>query len=92
MTYYKPEGIFVSEVIASSKINPDYRMGQALFNLLPGSVGNAVAGRMFDPFHTESMSVHDVQSWVEDHLIFDNEGRIIALFNADKFLWTRDHD
>jgi hypothetical protein len=65
----------------------DVRYGQALFNVLPPEVGQVVAGTSFDPFHTQWKTHMQVVDWVDNHLIFSDDFKIIAVFNNDQILW-----
>ena len=64
----------------------DIRPGQALFNVLPRDVSARVCGAMFDPFHRVK-TWDEVKLWMEDHLIFDEDGYVIAVFNNNQILW-----
>lgn len=66
------------------------RPGQELFNSLPTWVGNRLAGLHIDPFHNRDIkTVRDVQHWIDHHLIFDDDGQVIALFNYNEVLAER---
>jgi hypothetical protein len=62
------------------------RTGQILFNLLPRGAGGKVAGTFFDPFHKE-LCYTELQQWIDNHLIFDDDGAIIGVFNNNQLLW-----
>lgn len=64
------------------------RTGQALFNTLPLWVSNAVAMTSFDPFF-KKLTEQEIVEWMGSHLIFNDEGDIIAVFNNDKILAER---
>ena len=64
------------------------RTGQHLFNTLPSYIGAKVAGTMFDPFHRDLSKVQMV-NWVENHLIFNDDGEIIALFDGNMIMWEK---
>lgn len=80
---------FISSVrthlAAARQDDPNYRPGQALFNCLPAEVGRVVSGTMFDPFH-RLKHWHEVEQWCADHLIFDDRGELVALFNNNEIL------
>lgn len=62
----------------------DIRVGQALFNLLPGWASHRVCATLFDPFH-KNFTDYELYTWINSHLIFDGD-EIIAVFNNDTIL------
>lgn len=60
----------------------DYRVGQALFNALPQWAGSYVAGKLFDPFYT-LLFRWEAQDWIDNHLIFGNDGELVAVIDGD---------
>lgn len=64
------------------------RTGQYLFNSLPVEAAQFITSTLFDPFHRD-MSQDEVEAWISDHIIFDDNGRIMALFNNNDILWER---
>ena len=79
--------IWTENVVTYAKKNGQ-RTGQALFNLLPTHICDWVAGTLWDPFHKE-FSPYEVRMWIESHLIFNDEGAIVGLFNDDKIIWDQ---
>ncbi len=75
----------IYEIVDAS--NRDIRVGQALFNLLPGWAANRVASTLFDPFH-KNFTDYELYTWINNHLIFDGD-EIIAVFNNDTILAER---
>lgn len=57
-------------------------------NQLPVPVFMKVHTTIFDPFHKE-LTEAEVYDWIMNHLIFDNKGQMIALFNNDTILWEK---
>lgn len=78
-------GIWTNNVTEYAKKNGQ-RTGQALFNLLPVNISDFVAGTLWDPFH-KWLEPHEIREWIENHLIFDDVGVIVTLFNENKILW-----
>jgi hypothetical protein len=66
----------------------DQRTGQYLFNTLPQEVRATLTGRPFDPFYKE-MSQYQVEEWLGDHIMFDDDGEVIALYSANMILWQK---
>ncbi|MET0785765.1 MAG: hypothetical protein ABWY25_03590 [Paenisporosarcina sp.] len=64
------------------------RTGQYLFNGLPDEARFAVRGRLFDPFHKQ-MSQYSIEDWLMEHVIFNNSGAIVAIFDDNNILWER---
>jgi len=62
------------------------RTGQYLFNGLPDGARKAVAGTVFDPFH-KNMSQYQIENWLEDHVVFNDNGSIIGIIAGRKILW-----
>lgn len=67
---------------------PDLRTGQLLYNFLPGWAAKHVVSTLFDPFHKQ-MPLHEVASWIDEHLIFDDKGRLIGVMHGEKILCQR---
>lgn len=66
----------------------DERFGQALFNALPFWVKAQIRGTVFDPFYTLRMD-WEVKEWIDNHLIFDTDRTILAVFNRNSILAER---
>lgn len=64
------------------------RTGQYLFNGLPPQLRELTAGALWDPFHKD-MSQFQIEVWLTEHVIFDDNGTIIALFDKDNILWEK---
>ncbi len=79
------------EQIASGAKATDQRTGQRLFNLLPQPVAYFTSGTLFDPFHKD-LTRKEIWDWLNDHLIFDDNGHIIALFNNNQILWELNNE
>lgn len=66
------------------------RTGQKLFNTLnPPEMSEAVRGKPWDPFYKD-LTFEEIVEWVDNHLVFDDHGHIIALFDGNKILWERE--
>lgn len=66
------------------------RTGQFLYNNLPNGAASVVAGTLFDPFHFE-LNSHEIEKWINDHLILDDADRVIAVFNNNQILWEKEN-
>lgn len=75
---------FCSKVLETANAY-SWRFGQTLFNLLPQELSWAITSSTIDPFH-KHMSYKDVCKWVEDHLVFSDDGKVIAIFNNNEIL------
>lgn len=64
------------------------RTGQYLFNSLPQEVAACVTATPWDPFGRD-MSQDQVETWLHNHIIFDSNGTIIALFADSVLLWEK---
>lgn len=73
-------------VMHADKFNQ--RTGQYLFNSFPVEVANVVTGSMFDPFHKD-MSQFQIEEWLLNHIVFNENGSIVAVFNENTILWER---
>ena len=80
--------IFEADVIRGACLTKQ-RTGQYLFNCLPNDVAEVVAGLMFDPFHKD-LTDSEIRAWIGEHLIFSPSGDIIAVFNQNDILWTKE--
>lgn len=72
--------------IMTNAVFYNQRTGQYIFNHLPDDCANLVRSTLFDPFY-KSFNRVEVRQWMEDHLIFDDRGNIIGLFNNNSILW-----
>ena len=63
-----------------------YRTGQLLFNSLRYEVAEKIRGTIFDPFYKE-MSLFELIEWINNHIIYDNEGMMICVFDGNTILW-----
>lgn len=86
MTVISFEIEYARQICVNAASFDDIRSGQYLFNHLPDEVKPLVAGSMFDPFH-KKLSEQQVLEWLQNHLIFDDRGQIIALFTGNNILW-----
>lgn len=77
--------ILANNVMEEAKIT-GWRVGQTLFNLLPGGAANVVAGTTFDPFHKPDMKIQDVRDWIDTYLIL-NELNVIGVMLFNQILW-----
>jgi hypothetical protein len=67
------------------------RTGQKLFNMLnPPELADQVRHKSFDPSRWGDMTVDEIEDWVKNHLVFDDHGHIIALFDGFETLWERE--
>ena len=62
------------------------RTGQYLFNGLPEEVRVVITGTVWDPFH-KNMSQDQVEQWLSDHIIFNDNGGICGVVAGRKILW-----
>jgi hypothetical protein len=74
--------------VHTKKERTQVRLGQALYNALPTWAGQVITGQLWDPFYKRDMSSHEVQEWVDNHLIFSSDGYIEAIFDEDTVLAT----
>jgi hypothetical protein len=65
----------------------DERLGQALFNSIPAWGAEVIRASLWDPFHRR-MDRDDVIQWIEDHIIFNSDGYIVAIMNGNTILVT----
>jgi hypothetical protein len=65
------------------------RTGQYLFNSLTPVVADKVRGTNFDPFYLD-LTIEGIIQWLEDHIIFNDNGSIGCLFNGYEILWEED--
>jgi hypothetical protein len=62
------------------------RSGQFLFNSLRHEVAEAVRGTLFDPFYKD-LSEYEVADWLENHVIYNDQGEMICVFSGNTILW-----
>lgn len=62
------------------------RTGQYLFNGLPVGARDKIVGNLWDPFYKE-MSQYEIERWLNDHIIFNDRGKIIGLINNNEIIW-----
>lgn len=70
---------------------PQYEMrtGQLLFNSLKHEIADVVRDTELDPFYRD-MEIDEIVDWLENHIIFSNDGRMIRLFSGHNILWEED--
>ena len=79
--------IMAENVINGAKVSYQ-RPGQYLFNHLPDGAGTRVAGTLFDPFHKDMESAHEIHKWMDEHLIFNWKTlQIIGVFDGNNIVW-----
>jgi hypothetical protein len=66
------------------------RTGQYLYNSFPNVVCTLVAGKPWDPFHRD-MSQDQIETWLNEHVIFNDNGRVVGLFSGNSLLWEDAH-
>jgi hypothetical protein len=59
---------------------------QYLFNSFSVEVADVVVASTFDPFH-KNMSQDQIENWLLNHVVFNESGSIIAVFNENTILW-----
>lgn len=72
---------------------PQYEMrtGQLLFNVLRHEIADVVRNTKLDTFYKD-MELEEIVEWLENHIIFSNDGRMIRLFSEHTILWEEDED
>lgn len=82
--------LFLEEFESSVFDNPEWRVGQTLFNILPEWAAEVVAKTTFDPFYNRStgFGFRVWCEWIDNHLIFDEQG-LLAVFNNNQILAER---
>lgn len=66
----------------------NYRWGQALFIALPKWAATVVAGSTFDPYYVIG-TTHETREWIDNHLILDDEGEVLAVHHNNLILAER---
>lgn len=77
-----------SRLVISEAPAQNQRTGQFLFNTLPDMVRERLAGKTFDPFHRD-MSQFQVEEWLLDHIVFDDDGEVIGLYSGNHIMWEK---
>lgn len=67
----------------------DQRTGQLLFNSLKHEIADIVRDTSFDPFYKE-LTCDEIIDWLENHIIYDDDGNMICLFNGNDILWEKE--
>ena len=72
---------------------PQYgmRTGQLLFNSLRYEIAEKVRNTKLDTFYKE-MTLEELVEWLRNHIIYDNQGRMVRLFSKHKILWEETQD
>ena len=65
------------------------RTGQVLFNNLRHEIADVVRSTNLDTFYKE-MSLEEITDWLENHIIFDNQGKMVRLFSGRHVLWEEE--
>lgn len=65
------------------------RTGQYLFNGLRPEIADKVSSSLIDPFHKD-LTNDEVKKWLDDHIIFAEDGEQIGLFDGNKILWEKE--
>lgn len=68
----------------------DMRTGEFLFNTLRHEIAEKVRATDLDPFY-EDLEFEEVVDWVDGHIVFDNEGKMVRLQDDHGVLWEEDH-
>jgi hypothetical protein len=78
-----------AEYVVRMAAELDQRTGQFLFNYLRHEVAEAARGTVFDPFEKD-LSQYEVEQWLESHIIYNDDGKMIAFFIGDLILWEEE--
>jgi len=78
----------MSRDVIANAAKHNQRTGQYLFNGLEQGARAVITGLTWDPFHKE-LSQYQIEDWLEEHVVFGNNGTIIAVFDENGFLWER---
>lgn len=68
----------------------DNRTGQLLFNVLRHEIADVVRHTDFDPFY-EDLTLEEIVEWLEAHILYDNDGNMIRLFDEGGVLWEEQY-
>jgi hypothetical protein len=69
----------------------EQRTGQLLFNSLRQQVAAKVRATNFDPFYRD-LSLQEIIDWFENHIIFNDHGIMICVFDGNDILWEEGKD
>lgn len=67
----------------------DMRPGQFLFNYLRHEVADVVRGTELDTFY-QDLELEDIAQWLDQHIIYDNQGRMVRLHDGHHVLWEEE--
>jgi hypothetical protein len=91
----------MSDTLARSRKEAEYifemadyhcqRTGQFLFNSLRHEIAEVVRNTLFDPFYKE-LSLGEIIDWLENHILFDDQGKMIYLFSDNQILWKEEEN
>jgi len=86
MGHQDPHSFREAEYICYIGPRIDQRTGEFLFNNLRFEIAEAIRNTELDPFYQE-MDFEDVVDWLDDHIVFDNQGTMIRVFDDHGILW-----
>lgn len=83
------QGFFVNKMIGDiyqEAAERETSVGRALFMRLPDPAANIVLQTYFDPYHLR-LDKEGLWLWLENHVLFDVDGRIVVLHDYGSILW-----
>lgn len=82
-------GMELTEVIFAKGFNENKKRGEILYCHLPPPMAPVVIRRQFDPYNHE-MSKAGLRDWLWTHVLFDDDGQIIAIHDRGEILICQD--
>lgn len=68
----------------------DMRTGEFLFNVLRHDIADVVRDTDMDTFY-DDLEYEEIVDWFDNHIIFDNMGNMVRLFDEHGILWEDRH-
>jgi hypothetical protein len=81
--------IYAREIYDKTLSEPRQETGYIMARSMPKIVEKKILQTDFNPFY-KNMTFTELLSWIQNHLIFNEKGSIVALFDNDTMLWERE--
>lgn len=82
-----PEHVLrTARYVYESSLIQNHPMGRRLMRLLGEGAASQIRDTDLDPTYKD-LSYDEVLAWIDDHLVFNDDGDVIALVSGDKVLW-----
>lgn len=77
-------------IVDGAEMNQEHVGRRLVDSLNDRRAADAVRGSNFNPADIDGMEFDDVKQWLDDHIVFNDKGSPIGVFDDGDWLWEAD--